>query len=545
MRFSAGGLGGLSKFQHCVSCGSRDDSAFHRMSLETDKKQAEERPDARSPWLWLAAGFFLAGALLFYHLSTVAGLHRDEVAFANFARRIAFEGLRPLSGFFNEYTAPIHSYIIALTFWIFGESVFSLRASGVLLNLVSLFVYYDFFRRLVPKAALPAFWLLLSFPLFVIFARISGENYALNPLFVFGGGWFFLVGYQSTRLWVSYLAWALSGLFFYYACWNHIIAVPTVASVGLVYLAVARPSFKLILRFLPWMALGGLFGMLPKLYSVLILHKEWLPMGMAKSPRATLGTGFLNCLYTLGGDALYVRATGAVLFSVLLLLPFAALLSFWPLTSDPSRKSVAGRLLIGFGLCAVVSFLGSWYVTPGNLLGARIWLLPLWFVPGIIALGLSFLPGIPRYALLAILVSGNLLAVGANYFYPIESSGVRAVADAYVGGFRENSFDFVDFRPLVKNLRTLPDDGSAIWVEDYNSWRMAYLMPEAKKRIKILQHGVPPDKHFAPGTLIVLYRVPSLPQLADGGVTTIGASRAEYLAGVSTPTLMVLRAIPE
>ena len=67
------------------------------------------------------APVFVGAALLLYRLEDVAGLHRDEAAFGLFAEMIQ-EGLRPIQGLFNIYTSPIHSYIIAGFFSMFGEN---------------------------------------------------------------------------------------------------------------------------------------------------------------------------------------------------------------------------------------------------------------------------------------------------------------------------------------------------------------------------------------------------------------------------------------
>jgi len=159
-------------------------------------------PDESSKWrwpkrvAWLAAGL-TAGVLLLFRLSDVAGLHRDEATFALVAQLIQ-DGFRPRTGPFNVYTAPIHSYIIAGFFSLLGESIWSLRLSGVLTNLLAAAALIDVVRRIDPSRALCTFWVLVTMPVFVIMSRMAGENFALNPLLLFGGVWLFMFWVTAT-----------------------------------------------------------------------------------------------------------------------------------------------------------------------------------------------------------------------------------------------------------------------------------------------------------------------------------------------------------
>ena len=110
---------------------------------------ALSRHSAVSPWLF-AVPFACAAFLTLFRLSDVCGLQRDEATFGLVAEEI-IAGARPLRGHFNFYTSPLHSYIIALFFKIFGASIWSLRVNGVIANLAALFFYVDVVRRNSPR----------------------------------------------------------------------------------------------------------------------------------------------------------------------------------------------------------------------------------------------------------------------------------------------------------------------------------------------------------------------------------------------------------
>jgi 4-amino-4-deoxy-L-arabinose transferase-like glycosyltransferase len=482
----------------------------------------------------------LASVLLTYKLSSIAGIHRDEAAFGLSAENI-LSGARPLSGFFNDYTAPMHSYVVAAMFALLGESTFSLRIGGVLFNLLSLILYFDIVRRLSPRAAVPALWLMATFPVFVVFSRISGENYSMNPFFLFGGIWAFIMAQACRRRWLSGASWWLSGLLFCLGCWNHIVSVAAVAGLGLVYLLFARPERKLLQRLAPWFLAGILVAALPKLYTVICRSAPLIPLAPSHLERMSPAYAFLNLIYTLGGDALYVRATGQVALSLNWMLPVAALaaISTLPFQKNmpPGQVRFAWALISCFGL----SFLGSWIITPRALIGSRIWLLPLWFVPAIIAIRLTALSAPVRAVCLTAIVTGNLLAIGCNYFYTFQKTGGLAKGQVYVGGRFDNSIDFLDLTRLVANLRAVSGQ-PPIFIEDASEFRLWFLMPEARARIHAMGPSLGIPSQFPQGSLIAAYRPPGMSNIVDGQELPLGATRARYRARLSTSNYLVLQA---
>lgn len=491
--------------------------------------------------LLLLIPFALAAILLCYQLPAITGLHRDEAAFGLFAEKI-LAGQRPLTGFFNTYTAPIHSYIIAGSFAGLGESVFSLRISGVLFNLLSLLMYFDIMRRLAPAAASAALWLLATFPVFVVFSRISGENYAMNPLFVVGGVWLFLVALEQKRWWLAGIGWFFSALFFYCACWNHIVSLPTVASLGVIYLGFGRPSWRRLGQIFPWFLAGGLVGALPKIYLFFARNIPPLPMEQAASGRMPLPNAMANFLSTLGGDALYARATGEIVLSLNWVLPLALGAALVPLLY--SRRTPEFRILAAMAAAFILAVAGSWLITPRWLLGSRIWLLPLWFVPGILAVGLHLLSHPLRWIVPVVVVTANLQALYLNYFHAFARTGGSSLAEINVGGRTENSSDFMDIRPVVAKLRAISNE-SLIFVEDFNPYRLRFLMPEARHRIGSISGVAVPsegEKHFPAGSLIVMYRSTCPKDLLDGQRVRIRGTETSYREDLSTANQLVFEA---
>ncbi len=456
----------------------------------------------------------LAGSfLLLFRLCDVAGLHRDEATFGLFAEQIQ-NGLRPIRAYFNDYTSPIHSYIIAACFSIFGKSIWSLRINGVLLNLLAAIAYVDVVRRIVPKRAVWTLWFLVTLPAFVVMSRISGENYALNPLLLFGGIWcYYVLGSGGSSKWRSRPGYALSGLLLCLGVWNHIVFLPTAAAVIVAYAIASRAQLRRIINTAPWFFAGVFVGLVPKLYGVLFLGYDILPPDTDNLIRSPLSAALLNMIYTLGGDALYIRACGEILLPHINWIgPLAVVAStgiLLSLKSEGNRK----KTWVYVALCMVLSVAGTWFITPAGSIGSRIWLLPLWFAPLLVAVSLPDSRRLVRIGLGAALIVINISALGVNYFHNFLQDGGIPKEKVYVGGRYDNSWDFIDMRPLVKKLESCPDRGIYI-IEDYNSDRLRFFAPAAARdRIRTIRILFPDENEDIPEipihSLIILYKEPS------------------------------------
>jgi len=468
-----------------------------------NKKHKISFPSYLAIMIWgipLAVALFL----LLFKLSDVTGLHRDECAFGLLAEMIQ-DGLRPVRGYFNLYTSPVHSYIIAIFFSIFGESIWSLRASGIITNLIAIFFYIDIIRRLLPKNTIWTFWFLITFPAFVVMARISGENYALNPFFLFGGIWFFYVwGTLHSSNWINKAGHSLCGLFLYLGAWNHIVTVPAIVSVGLVYLIVVKPNIKrLLLKVTPWFFLGVFIGLIPRLYGIFALGHDWFPR-IKGIGNVSLLSSFLNMIYTLGGDALYIRACGEILFSFNWFLPLCALASISILFIPGVRRKQKMAWIWGVVIISL-SFTGTWLITPHGMIGSRLWLIPLWFFPFIFAVALPTSPKWLRIGIGSLIVLINLLSIHINYFYNFLEDKGLAKKEVYVGGRFDNSWDFIDMRPLI--LKISGYNHQPIFIEDVNVHRLKYLLPKSERhRAFTWIDAITKKKKLTLNSLLAIYK---------------------------------------
>lgn len=458
------------------------------------------------PNTWLIClPFACAAFLALFRLSDVCGLQRDEATFGLFAESIV-NGARPLRGYFNFYTSPLHSYVIAIFFKVFGASIWSLRVNGVITNLIALFFYYDLLRRFSPRVAFWSTWFLATLPMFVAFARIAGENYALNPLFLFVGIWNFQVlGRESDRKIVSAAGYVVAGILFALLVWNHIVAAPTLAAVGIVYVwHVARNGKPMQSLIIPsaLMILGAGIACIPRLYGVLAYGYPITPGTPPQLP-APISEAFLNLIWTLGGDALYARACGEVLLSLRWFLPLCLVLSlsvFARKDDIPRRKYWYTLVLVCTGLSAV----GTYAITPANLIGSRHWLLTLWFVPFLMAISLP-MHDRWRRILGTSVVLVNLLSIGINYFHNFLEDGGIAAEEVYVGGRTDNSWGFIDMRPLARNIEAY--NSQPIFIEDANASRLAFLLPLEERHRARTVHALSRDRAVPSGALIALYRL--------------------------------------
>jgi 4-amino-4-deoxy-L-arabinose transferase-like glycosyltransferase len=468
----------------------------------SNKKFLTLKVDEKYWWYFPFIVFF---ALLFYKLGSIAGLHRDEAIFGLEAIDI-LKGDRPISGAFNEYTSPLYYYIVALIFSILGKSIWTLRISSVIFNLLAALAMVDVVRRYSSRTAIYSIWFLATLPAVVVLSRIAGENYALNPFFLFGGVWCFAVLGSSQSPLRSRIGYALSGLSFGLGVWNHIISAPIVLTVAIVYVIGFRPTITQLKKIsLPFLS-GVLIAALPRLFIILWFDRPWIPEsppGGVASPESAL----LNLLYTLGGNGLYARSSGEVLISLNWFLPLCLLLStavlFIPRVSSKTKKI--------YLLATSTVLLGSivtWLISPGFSLGSRFWLLPLWFVPLMMGAAVTAI----KRSELRMLVGGaivviNLVLIGTNYFYAFSKTGGIPRSEIYVGGRFDNSFDFIDMRPMLNKV--LHYDNHPFYLPEGAQWSAMFLTPESqRKRIRVIQKAFSPKEQVAGGSLFAFYRIP-------------------------------------
>ncbi|MGW8247988.1 MAG: ArnT family glycosyltransferase [Acidiferrobacterales bacterium] len=469
----------------------------------SNKKFLTLKVDEKYWWYFPFVVFF---ALLFYKLGDIAGLHRDEAVMGLSAIEI-LHGARPISGAFNEYTSPLYYYIVASVFSLFGKSIWMLRISGIVFNLIAGLALFDVVRRYSPRTAIHSLWVLATLPVVIVLSRIAFEQTALNPFFLFGGIWCFAVLGASQSTSISRTGYALAGLCFGLGVWNHLIFAPTVLAVAIVYVLWCKPGAQQLKKILPPYFIGVFIAAIPKLYMILWLGRPLIPASPYTGP-ASPGSALLNLIYTYGGDSLYARSSGEILFSLNWFLPLCLAAStaaiFVPGVSDKFKK-IYIFALFAFLLGCVI----TWIISPGDILGSRFWLLPLWFVSIVIGAAVAAIEktGI-RVLVTSVIVTVNLVAIGTNYFYAFAKTDGIPKQNIYVGGRYDNSTDFVDLKPVLNNL--LRFNNKPFYIEDVTPWRAWFLTPESQQeRIRLVSDVETQSEQVVPGSLFAFYRIPN------------------------------------
>jgi len=463
------------------------------LTLKVDKKYW---------WYFPITVFF---ALLFYKLGDISGLHKDEAATGLMAIKIV-NGARPLSGLFNDYTSPLFSYIIAALFFLFGKSVWALRFSGIVLNLIAGLALVDLVRRYSPRTAVHSLWILATLPEVIVLSRTAFEQTALNPFFFFVGIWCFVVlgASQSTR--ISRVGYGLAGMCFGLGVWNHLVFAPPLLAVAIVYLAWCKPGMQQVKKVLPPLFIGVFIAAIPRLYMIAWLGSPLIPASNYSGP-ASLWSAVLNLFYAIGGDGLFVRSSGEILVSLNWFLPLCLVLSTAVLfiAEVPAKIKKIGSFSLAVFL---LGFVITWSVSPKITLGSRYWEHSVWLVPIIIAAAVAAIkkPGF-RVLATSVIVAVNLFAIGTNYFYAFIKTGGIPKQKVYVGGRYDNSYDFVDMRPVLNVL--LAFNNKRFYIQDYDHSRAWFLAPEAqKRRVRILREVGLPIEHVQRGSLFAFLRLP-------------------------------------
>ena len=398
----------------------------------------------------LAASVALGAALVFARLGSAPGLHGDE-AWVGLRALDVLNGARPLTGM-NDYTGPLHQYLIAPFVKIFGASTSALRFPGAALSLVGVLLYFRVMRRLFDaRVAGWATLFLVTLPFFALFHRIANEVFILNPVLALGS--LDLLLFAETRAprerrGLHLLAGVLLGL----GLWNHLIFASWIFALGAVLVWEKRSqSWKSPAPL--WVVAGALVALLPRLIHQLgrgrafehglalpILHRlaEW-PVAFAE---------------VLHGDFLFRRFTGelrAPTFNYTALALVVAL----AVTITAARKTAARspRRLLVFGFALA---LATVLVSPA--IADRYFLLPLYLVPALLALLVDVARGVRARVAVSIVATLFIVAGAArlivNFFVPFAETGGRN-SMIFFGGYTETSNHYVDSRALAERLVAL------------------------------------------------------------------------------------------
>lgn len=432
-------------------------------------------------WPYLAC--LCAGAImLFWKLEDIPGLHRDEAVFGLFAEMIN-DGARPLYGFFNHYTSPVHAYMLAVCTKITGNSVWGLRCLGPAFTLITIIAVYDIVRQFSVSRARWIACLLVTYPPLVMLSRLCGEVFVLNPFLFFGTVWVYVRLCRSRKPYVRRTGMILAGFLMSFGIWNHVIFLPGVVSLVLAYTLFIWPGIRQYCNNVIFFSIGFLTGLTPRFIAVVALGSDLFPK-KPPIPSASLKSASLNLLYTLSGDSLYARFYGksAVpfvwgLFGIAIIM----LTTFYFLKHDRNER----KIFWGIWVVIIINFFGIWHITPFGSIGSRLWLIPLWLFPIMLGIWLADLRTMRWRIAGGAMVMANVLLLMVNYYIPNHYSHGVISPSVYVGGKYDNTWDYYDHRPIVEKLAKT--DAGYIFIANINVFTFYYLMPEEQRhRIKSL-----------------------------------------------------------
>jgi 4-amino-4-deoxy-L-arabinose transferase-like glycosyltransferase len=171
-----------------------------------------------------------AAALRFWQLG-VHGLWTDELYHALAAKSLLTEG-RPYIPIMGEYTRALpYTWLVAISFKLFGVSEFAARLPSVLFGLSFIIILFMLVRKLfnTPIALLSAVMVTFS-PLFIELSRES-RMYPLFQLLFFVAVYFFFTGLEPQnsdgrfRSGVHVGRLALAAIFFYFSWSIHLLTL--------------------------------------------------------------------------------------------------------------------------------------------------------------------------------------------------------------------------------------------------------------------------------------------------------------------------------
>lgn len=427
---------------------------------------------------WLSAAIFI----LFWRLNDIVGLHRDEAIFGLFSEMI-LNGSRPLFGFFNNYTSPVHSYLLAIVIDILGNSIWSLRFLSLVFALITIVAIYDIVRQFSATRARWISCFLLTYPPIVMFSRLCGEIFVFNPFLFFGTIWVYLRLCRSHKKHIKRTGFILAGFLISFGVWNHVIFLPSVISLTICYAIFMWPGLWQYFINCIFFSLGFLICLIPRFISAFYFGNILFPTRPLLPPES-LNTSMLNLLYTLSGDGLYARFSGGSV------IPFAwgilGILIIVPVTfcfSEHSKNE--NKLFWGILVFLAFNFIGVWIITPFGAMGSRFWLIPVWIFPILLGVWIADLRIWKWRIIGCVVILVNLILLIANYYIPNSRSKGVINPSVYVGGKYDNTWDYYDHRQIVKKLAQT--DEEYIFIADINVFTFYYLMPkEQRHRVKIL-----------------------------------------------------------
>ena len=119
--------------------------------------------------------------------------------------------------------------------------------SGPDFTLITIVAIYDIVRQL---SAIRARWIacfLVIIPPIVMFSRLCGEVFVLNPFLLFGTIWVYVRLCQSQKPYIRRTGFVLAGFLMSLGVWNHIIFLPSAVSLAICYAIFMWPGLRQLL----------------------------------------------------------------------------------------------------------------------------------------------------------------------------------------------------------------------------------------------------------------------------------------------------------
>jgi 4-amino-4-deoxy-L-arabinose transferase-like glycosyltransferase len=400
----------------------------------------------------LSIAVVLATAALSPFLGTIPGLHGDE-AWVGLRAREILSGAKPLLGM-NDYTGPMHQYLVSVLFWFFRFKVEVLRSITALSWIACVPLYYFVVRRLFDRTTgLISVWILVTMPFFTSYGRIATENFALNPVLCLLAI-SLLIYSKDLSPKRSTIASVFSGVFLGLGVWNHIIFLPIPVALLLISLFRVR---RRIFKFPPlyFVSLGTIVALLPRLLFQLSQSGIGTPGSFLQGSRSRLSVWPKLFFELIHGDLLFWRFAGEIVFPtppvapILFLITIVILLGNQFIRKDRFYDSEA--LLLSFGACV---FLFTLLISPAN--SDRYFLMMLLFTPAFIALFFRRLLRLNRWrwlshVLIALFLSLQMGRLSINYFWSQIKSGGQT-SYFFLGGQYETSNHFMRTDKLYQKL---------------------------------------------------------------------------------------------
>lgn len=207
----------------------------------------------RNPLFLVAAVIIAVGLKVWLQVSGVVPFNSDEAIVALMAKHI-LQGARPIFFYGQAYMGSLDAWLVAAGFWMFGETVFSIRVVQIILYGLYLISLWVMLRRFFKVRLVADFGVLLaSIPPVLLTTYTSATLGGYGEVMVLGN-LVLLLGYEVVfgKLSKSYWAWLILGLLGGIGFW-------TLGMMGIYLITVVLVGlWKFSLKSITYYVLGGI-----------------------------------------------------------------------------------------------------------------------------------------------------------------------------------------------------------------------------------------------------------------------------------------------